>query len=149
LVVIHVLSAVMGFGPTMAFGLLGPMAEKNPGPGGLALMEGMLAIEKRFVYPAAIVVQPVTGVLLIFARGWNHDFFSHTWLLIALGAYIYALIVSFGVLSPSLHGMVRLAKEGKAGTPEFVALAKRQKLGASTGVALILIIVMMVWKPGG
>lgn len=149
LLLIHVLSAIAGFGPTFTFAILGPLAAKKQGPEGLTIMESIVAIQKTLVIPAAVVVQPLSGALLIFEAGWDDDFFSHTWLWIAILIYATTLYLALGVQKPALQKMVAMAKEGKAPTPEFGGLASKvSKIGPILTLMLLTIIVLMVLKPG-
>lgn len=149
LLLIHIAGAIIGFGPTFTFSLLGPMAGQRSGPGGFALMEGMLSIAKRLVIPVASFFQPVTGVLLILEARWSQNFFSHEWLWISILLFAVAFYLAVLVNTPTLEKMISLAKEGKADSPEFGALAKRNKtLGPITTVLLVTIILLMVLKPG-
>ena len=45
LLLIHILSAIAGFGPTFAFAILGPLAANKKGPEGVAIMESIVAIQ--------------------------------------------------------------------------------------------------------
>ena len=149
LLLVHILSAIAGFGPTFAFAILGPLAAKRQGPESITIMENMVAIEKKLVIPAAVVVQPLSGILLIFEGPWNEGFFSHTWLWVALIIYATALYLALGVQTPTLDKMIDMAKEGKAPSPEFGALASRvAKIGPILTLLLVTIIVLMVLKPG-
>lgn len=148
LILLHIAGAIVGIGPTFTFGVIGSMMP-TAGPGSMALMEAMAKIEKVLVNPVAMVVQPVTGVLLIVETNRHKEFFSNEWLVIAIVAYITIMVLSYGVMGPGLHKMIVMAKEGKAQTPEFGALAKvQQRFGPMLGVLTLVIIVMMVWKPG-
>jgi uncharacterized membrane protein len=150
LLLIHIAGAIIGFGPTFTFAILGPMAGQRPGPGGFALMEGISAIAKRLVVPVAALTQPVSGVLLILEAGWSRDFFSHEWLWIAIAIFAVMFYLAVLVNRPSIDKMIRLAKEGKADSPEFVAAAKLNKtLGPITTVMVLVIMFLMIWKPGG
>lgn len=148
LILLHIAGAIIGIGPTFTFGVIGSMMP-TAGPGSMALMEALVKIEKVLVTPVALLTQPVTGVLLIVETNRDKEFFSNEWLVIALTAYVIILIVSYGVMTPGLKKMIVMAKEGKAQTPEFGALAKvQQRFGPMLGVLTLVIIVMMVWKPG-
>jgi len=149
LLVIHVGGAIIGFGPTFAFALLGPMAAKAGPNGGVTLMEAMVAIEKRFVYPAAMVTQPLSGLALIFASGYSTAFFSHTWLWVSLLLYAVGFYSAIMVQTPRIEKMIHLAKAGPP-TPEFQTLAKKAaRLGPVITIILATIVVLMVAKPGG
>lgn len=146
---IHVLGAIVGLGPTMVFSVLGPMAGKAGPNGGVALMEAMVAIERRFVTPVALFTQPLSGVVLIFSTGWDHNFFSHQWLWISILLFIGILYGAYFVNNPALARMIALAKAGDVQNPEFAkAVALTKKTGPMITVAFIAIIFMMVLKPG-
>ncbi|MHB8513020.1 MAG: DUF2269 family protein [Actinomycetota bacterium] len=149
LIVLHVVGAVAGLGPSFAFGVLGPLSAKLGGPQGLGILEGMHAMESKIVLPTALTLQPITGVLMIFHFHFAKRFFHNTWLLASLGAYVIILVLAIGVNNPAIARMISLAKGGKADTPEFQSSAKTAKtLGPVFGILLLFIVVMMVWRPG-
>ena len=146
--VVHVLGAVYGFGPAVAYAILGPAAGKAGPNGGVAIMEAMVAIEKRLILPWALVIQPLSGLALIFLAGYNVNFFSHYWLWVALILYAAAFYTAVIVQTPLIEKMIRLAKAGPP-TPEFMATAKRtQQLGPVILLLLAGIVILMVAKPG-
>jgi uncharacterized membrane protein len=149
LLLIHVAGAIIGFGPSFTFALLGPMAAKAGPQGGLALMEAMDAIEHKLVLPVAIVVQPLSGLALIFLAGYNVNFFSHPWLWVSLILYAAAFYLAVFGQRTRLSRMIEIAKAGPP-TPEFVAIAKTvARTGPIVTVLLVAIIILMVTKPGG
>ncbi|MEA2460493.1 MAG: putative integral rane protein [Actinomycetota bacterium] len=149
LVLLHVLSAIVGFGATFSFGVLGPLAAKTGGPQAVGMLKGIVAIEKKLVYPA-IVIQPLTGVLLIFKEGWDNSFFDHYWLWIAIVLFATAVYIALAIQTPTIEKMIELGESGQGGTPEFEALGKKAgKFGPMLGVILLVVIYLMVVKPGG
>jgi predicted integral membrane protein DUF2269 len=151
LISIHVVGAVVGLGPTFAFAIMGPLAGKVSPEGGLGIMEAMDKIEWRIVNPILLTIQPATGALLIWNRGLNHNFFTgdRAWLIGGIGAYLAATIIALGIMDPALKSMIRMAKGGQGGTPEFGALAKRSAtFGPILTVLGLTIVVLMIWKPG-
>jgi uncharacterized membrane protein len=149
LLLIHVAGAIVGFGPTFTFAILGPMAAKAGPQGGIALMEAMDAIEHKLILPVAIAVQPLSGLALIFLSGYNVNFFSHYWLWIGVALYGVAFYLSVFGQRTRLSRMIEIAKAGPP-TPEFVATAKKvAQTGPIVTVLLVVIIVLMVTKPGG
>ncbi|HEY8807183.1 MAG TPA: DUF2269 family protein [Candidatus Limnocylindria bacterium] len=149
LLLIHVAGAIIGFGPTFTFAILGPMAGKAGPHGGLALLEGMEAIEKKLVVPVAMFVQPLSGLTLIFLAGYNVNFFSHYWLWVGIVLYAIAFYLAIFGQNKRLARLIELAKAGPP-TPEFMAIAKRVgQMGPIITVLLVVIIVLMVTKPGG
>jgi uncharacterized membrane protein len=149
LLVIHVLGAIAGIGPTFAFGVLGRASRSAGAPAIPALLEAMIVIAGRVVTPVALVTQPVTGVLLVFETGRNHDFFRHEWLWTSILAYGVVLVLSYLVDLPRLRRMLALAREGGTGSEEFRRLSTSSKrLGPLYGVLTVAIVVLMIWKPG-
>lgn len=148
LLLVHVISAIAGFGVTFSFGVLGPLAGKLGGPQGLGLLKGIEKVVKTLVYPA-IVVQLLTGVLLIFEAGWDNDFFSHTWLWIAILIFLATVSIAVFLQAPTVEKMIELAESNQAQSPEFGKLAKGVAArGPILSVMLLVIIYLMVVKPG-
>jgi len=146
---IHVVGAVFGFGPSVAFAILGPMAGKAGPNGGVAIMETIVAIEKKIIFPVAVAVQPLSGLALIFLAGYNNSFFSHYWLWIGIALYVGLFYTATFVQTPLIEKMIHLAKAGPP-TPEFMALAKRtQRNGPILTIGLLVIVILMISKPGG
>ena len=151
LLVLHVAGAIVGLGPSVTFGIIGRMAEE-PGvgqSGKLALYDVLARVNRFLVYPAAFVVQPVTGVLLIFETGRNRDFLSHEWLWIAIVLYAAILVLAATVDRSSFLRANGMVKEGRHDTPEYrQAIRPGAVTGPIEGVFLLAIIFLMVWKPG-
>ena len=149
LLLIHVAGAIIGFGPVFTFAVLGPMGGKAGPQGGLALLEGMEAIEKKLVFPVAVAVQPLSGLALIFVAGYSASFFSHYWLWIGIVLYAIAFYLAIFGQNKRLARLIELAKAGPP-TPEFIATAKKvAQTGPIITVLLVVIIILMVTKPGG
>jgi uncharacterized membrane protein len=152
LLVLHVMGAIMGLGPTFGFAIIGPAIGKQEHPAGsLALLRVMHAIEQRMVLPILGVVQLVSGIGLIYNRGLNHHFFSseRAWLVAGIGLYIVALGLAMGVDVPSMGKLIHKAEAGQI-DEEFGRLQKKvQMLGPVLTVLAVAIMVLMIWKPGG
>lgn len=109
----------------------------------------MEAIEKKLIVPVAIFAQPLSGLALIFVAGYNVSFFSHYWLWIGIILYAIAFYLSIFGQNKRLAPMVQLAKAGQP-TPEFIATAKKvAQMGPIVTMLLVVMIVLMVAKPGG
>lgn len=147
LLVIHILGAIAGIGPTFAFGVIGAKAGKEPGAA-LTLLEVMMDIEKKLVTPVALFTQPISGVLLITHFGYDKDFFSNTWLVYSIVAFAAILIMSYGPNNKAVHRLVKAMRAGEMGTPTFLKDLKTTKtLGPIMGILTFTIVIMMVWKP--
>ncbi len=92
--------------------------------------------------------------------------FSQTWLWLALAVYVVALGISHGLLVPRVKKMIALMREmvdagpaagagsGPGGPPPqagpLEALGKQVGVcDATLNIMLIVIVFLMVWKPGG
>ena len=151
LIILHIGGAIVGIGPSFALGVLGPMSEKADDTGKLALIKAMQAIDTRLVTPVALVTQPLTGVLLIFERRFNLQFFSarRAWLIVAIVLYAVIIYMSYVISRPRVRRMVALLESGQGGSEEFMRLRDTSKvLGPVFGVLTLAIVILMIWKPG-
>lgn len=147
LLIIHVFSAIAGIGPSFAFAVMGPMAAKNP-EGALWITRAMVKVENATVAPAGWFLQWFSGVLLILNRSSiRSNFGKEEWLVIGIALYIVVVVMS--IANHRLTGrMVEMMASGRAGTPEFGGMGKKAATyGMSMTLLLIVIVVLMVWKP--
>ena len=151
---LHIAAAIVGFGPTFSFGLIMAMGAKDPKnmPFASAIMH---AISKKVTLPLALSMA-VTGTLLIIASPYG---LSDTWLVAALGVYAVAISYSMFVQGPASGKMQEMiagmpsgppSGDAPAGPPaEMAKLGKKLQMGGMfLGVLTLVILVLMVWKPG-
>lgn len=148
LLLVHIGGAIIGIGPTYAFGILGKSASQG-GPGAVAILEAMVKVNKFLVTPVAAFTQPLSGVLLIFESGYNKVFWDQEWLYTSIILLAAILFIAFVIDNPIVAKVIAMMKAGEAGTPAFEALVKKTSTnGMIMGMLGTLIIFMMVWKPG-
>ncbi len=151
---LHIGSAVVAFGPTFAFPLIGAKAAAEPMHGNFALRVSEF-IATRVVEPGAAFVF-LMGLGLIWTRGWNP--FTTFWLAAAIVLFLITFGFSLFVQVPTVKRMIELTSkppmppeggEAPAGPPpEFLALSRRAALGGQfSALMLFAIIFMMVFKP--
>ncbi len=160
LVVAHIFCAIVGFGAVYLNALYGQQIRKRQGREGLAIYEAnffVTGIGQYFIYGVFVF-----GFLLVLASddAWK---FSQTWVWLAMALYIVALGVSHGLLLPAVKRMGVLMREMvDAGPPPAGAppgpppqAAEMGKLGQRVGatgafldVMVVVILVIMIWKPG-
>jgi len=156
---LHVVGAVVAFGPTFTFAIIGGMGRKEPMHANFAVRLTEV-LEDRVVIPTAITM-PVTGVLLIYFAKIDLAAPSSRWL--GLGIILYAIALSMAIFlqRPAIQKMVKLTSGGPppgAGgpggpppggpPPELVATAaKLARNGMIMGVLVLVIILLMVVKP--
>lgn len=156
---LHIISIIVGFGGVVLNGLYGAEAKKRPGVGGLAIGEANFAVS--MVAEKVIYTVPVWGLLLVLMSDGVWEF-SQPWVGIAI--VLYAAVIAFVLLVQvkNAERMNHLAAElvaaggppaGAVGPPPQVAKmeALEKKLaggGAFLTLALVVMIALMVFKPG-
>lgn len=151
LLFLHVLGAIVAFGPSFAFPIIGAMGGGEPQHGNFATRVSH-AIGSRLVYPIGITL-PITGAGMILVRGIDPSARPNWWLGIAIVLYIIAYGFSFFVQRGLVDRVIEITSTppppGASGPPpELPPLVKRiQRGGMILTVLLIAIIFLMVVKP--
>jgi len=105
-------------------------------------------VTSRFSVPVAFLTQPITGALMIFETGRNRDFFSHTWLWIALTLYLVVIAIFAFVAFPDSRHEYEMTREGRTPDPNYRPRGNAKVYGPLLGVLITAIAILMVWKPG-
>ena len=161
LLVLHIFCAIVGFGAVYLNALYGQQIKKRQGREGLAIYEAnffVSGIGQFFIYGVFVF-----GFLLVLTSD-SEIKFSETWVWLAMTLYVVALGASHGVLLPAVRRMGVLMRElvdagpppagaAPAGPPpqavELGTLGQRVgATGAFLDVMVIVILVLMIWKPG-
>lgn len=151
---LHVLGAIVAFGPALSFGLIGAEGGKDPRHAAFAT-HVVHMLSDRIVLPVAFSLA-VTGVGLIFSG--HVDLWHSEWLLIALGFYVAALVVSIFFQRPTTLKLIAAMEalppgpppEGASGPPPQLApfIKKLQMGGGFLSLCVLVILLMMIWRPG-
>jgi len=158
--VLHLLSVIIGLGAVFLNAIYGAQAKSRRGPEGLAIAQANLKVTEIAQY--FIYAIPVFGIALVFMSktdGIEIFKFDQTWIWLSLVLYIAALGLSHGLLLPAVKRMqVLMAELIAAGPPaggpppqaaEMEQLGKRiAPVGATLNVLVIVIVGLMVFKPG-
>jgi uncharacterized membrane protein len=146
---LHVMGAIIAFGPTFSFPLIGAMSGKEPQHANFAA-RAIDKIADQRVEPLAIF-QGVTGLALIWLTGFNP--FTQLWLGVGIVLYLIALGFALFVQRATSKKLVQLTSTppppGATGpSPELLATVKRsQQGGMFLGLMILAIVVLMVTKP--
>ena len=155
LLFLHVGGAIIGFGPSFAFPILGPMAGREAQHGNFAL-RFQHRVATKLILPLAIF-QGVTGLLLIWKVGYN--IFATGWLLAGIALYLVLLGMNMGIALPTVSRLIALtsapppvsptgASPPSGPPPEVAALVRRGRLlGMLSAVIIVVIVFLMVTKP--
>jgi hypothetical protein len=151
---LHILCAIVGLGGVILNGVYATSSRKVIGNGALALVRANTTatkIAEFFIYAV-----PILGFGLI---GMSDDAwgFDQTWIWLSTVMFAIALAISIGLLMPSARQyenvVARIETAGTAPTPEIEAmldsiLKKQAALGSTLHVITVVILYLMIWKPG-
>ncbi len=147
-VALHITAVVVGFGTTFAESIVFPVAMKLDTRHLPYVHRLQRVINTWFALPALVVVL-ATGFYQVSDRDWD---LGKPWLSISLGLVALIAVVNVAYFIPEDRKLEALVASDLAGgepSDEYNRRAKREGiLGALTGVALIVIIFLMVTKPG-
>ena len=101
---LHVFGAILAFGPTYAYSIMGSMAAKEPQHINFSLRQ-TAAIGNKLVYPLAIF-QGITGVLLIIAAKIEPQ--KQPWLVAGIILYLIAITYALTIQRNALHLLIEL-----------------------------------------
>jgi hypothetical protein len=146
---LHVIGAIIAFGPTFSFAIIGAMGGAEPQHANFATRVSA-RISDRIIKPLAIF-QGITGVLLIWISG--RDLMASTWLLVAIVLYLLALYYALFVQSKHVARVIELTSAPPSpdatgpppGLMEEVSAVRRG--GMILGTLIVLIVFLMVVKP--
>lgn len=150
-VFLHVLGAIASVGPTLTYGLLAFLGERE-GPAHRAFALDAIGWIDRHLATPAFILQAGTGTALIFLARWR--FFHTAWLLVGVAIYALVALVAVTVYAPLVRRQRALAHE-LAAQPDDRTLAHRyqeaarrsRNLGLVIAVLTLAIVYFMVAKP--
>jgi uncharacterized membrane protein len=143
---LHIATAIVGFGGVLLNPIYGIQAKNRPGPGGLAVTEANYAanrIAEKFIYAV-----PIFGFALVGMSdsAWE---FSQTWIWLAIVLYVVGLGIAHSVLIPTQKRMIAMMQAGPPDPAAMEEQAKKlQTFGPINDVVLVIILILMIWKPG-
>lgn len=155
-VFLHVLGAIIAFGPSFSFPIIGAMGAADRPHANFATRVG-LAISTKRVVPVALTM-PVTGIGLIWAAGIDPFSRGFRWLLLGIVIYVVLFTFSVTVQIPTTRRIIEMTSgpppEAPPGVtpsgppPALMALIHRvQRGGLFLSVMVAVIVFLMVVKP--
>jgi uncharacterized membrane protein len=151
LVMIHVTGAFLLVGGGAAAGILNLRARYADRPSEIALLMQLIS---RVAVPAigiGAITTLVIGIWLVHHAGYSYGTFW-VWAAIILWVVATALGGRGGRYQARAgQEAARLAKDGDVVTPQLRALVRDpvgNALSYGSGLVLVLILVLMIWKPG-
>lgn len=148
LITIHVLSAVLGIGPTY-FGHM--LLRKKQGKEQLLQSLSMFKLLNYFPKIGGSIAV-LSGLALVAVSGWT---FSDLWIWLSLVLYVLIQVVAVGMLGPVLTRLVQALNDGheKEADPGnshgyMALLAQANRLYNTASILGTVLIVLMIVKPG-
>jgi uncharacterized membrane protein len=127
----------------ISYGVWIVRAQRDPSHMGFAL-KGIKFLDDRIANPAYGLLL-VTGLLMVFTGPFR---ITELWIILALVLFAALIVLGLFMFTPTLRNQVRLVEAGDAGSSEFARLGRRsQLLGQAMGVIVVIILVLMVFKP--
>jgi uncharacterized membrane protein len=152
LLLLHVLGAIVAFGPTFSYPLIGAMGGREPQHANFATRVTE-TVSDRVVIPVALTM-PITGAAMILVGNLDLTSPAFRWLGVAI--VIYVLVFGYAVLvqRPAVMHVVHLSSTppppGAGGPPPElqVAVKRVQRNGMLLAIGIVAIVFLMVVKPG-
>jgi len=139
---IHILSAIVAVGANITYGVWNARISSQPNHAAFTL-NGIRFIDNRIANPAYGVLL-LTGLVMVF-MDWK---ITDLWVIVSLIAFIAIAVLGFAMFTPLLRNQIKLAEAGDTSSSEHVRLADRSRtLGPVLGILVVVILVMMVFKP--
>ena len=141
---IHILLAIIAFGFNATYALWIIRAQQHPEHLDFAL-RGVKILDDYFANPAYLLLL-VSGLTMVFLAGYQ--LLTTFWLVSALVLWLVAIVLGYGVYTPTLSRQIRVLAASGAESAEFLKLSNRGRVvGITLAVLVLLILVMMVFKP--
>jgi uncharacterized membrane protein len=151
LLFLHVLGAIVAFGPTFSLSIVGSMGGAEPQHGNFATRISA-AITSRRILPIGITL-PITGLAMILVVGINPLARTHWWLALGIVLYLIAYGYGFFVQRKLVERVVELTSSppppgASSPPPELMSTVRRiQRGGIGMGILIVAIVFLMVVKP--
>jgi len=139
---LHILAGIVAVGSNITYGVWSVRSANDPAHLGFAL-KGVKFLDDRIANPAYGVLL-VTGLVMVFMQ-WK---ITALWIVIALILFAAIVVLSVAVYTPLLKNQIRLVEAGQTSSPEYARLAGlSRRFGPGLGIIVLVILVMMVFKP--
>lgn len=153
---LHVLGAIIAFGPAFTFPIIGRMGGAEQTHGNFATRISY-AISTQRVVPVALTM-PITGIGLIWSVGINPFTRDTRWLLSRIVLYTLALTYSLAVQLPAVRKIIALTSGPPPGAPPgpppsgpppglIETVVAVQRGGLFVSGLVVIIAFLMVVKP--
>ncbi len=159
--VVHILCAIIGFGGLTLNGVYGAQMRARSAREAAPIAQAVFrvsSVAEYFIYAVILLGLALVGIGHTGAGGSTVTDFGQTWIWLSIVLFVAYLGLSHGMLRPRVKRMTTMLTE-QAGTPagatagppppQLVTLGKQVAMSeAILDVLLVVILVLMVFKPG-
>lgn len=140
---VHILLAIVAVGFNASYGVWLSRAAQNPAAAPI-LLRGVKLLDDRFANPAYGLLL-LTGLGMVFAAGYPLNTF---WIDAAIVLWVIAVGIGASLYTPALKRQIAALESPGFGSPDYVQAASRATIvGLSNTVPILLILILMVFKP--
>jgi uncharacterized membrane protein len=140
---VHILLAIIAVGFNASYGVWLSRAAQQPAHAGV-LLRGVKLLDDRFANPAYGLLL-LTGIAMVLTAGIP---FTTFWVASATILWLIAIVWGFSMYTPILRRQIQTLEEHGFDSVEYQQLARRATLiGGANMVPVLLILIMMVFKP--
>jgi uncharacterized membrane protein len=140
---IHVFMAIVAVGFNISYSVWIPRAARDPEHFKFVL-QGVHVLDSRFANPGYALLL-LTGLGMLYFGSIPLTTF---WIAAALVLYVAAIVVGIALFAPVFRRQIAALDAGGPASPEFVRLSRQSTmLGMLTAIIIVLILVLMVFKP--
>ena len=155
LLYLHIIGAIIAFGPGFALSIFGAAAGREPQHGNFVLRASSV-VARRLILPLAIL-QGITGLGLVLLEGT--ELLTRLWLLVAIVLYAIALYIAIGLNLPNLARLIEMTTPPAGGPPAGAPPAggpppelmqrfqRARQYGMAMSGLVVVIVFLMVVKP--
>jgi hypothetical protein len=153
---LHIMGAIVAFGPSFAFPVLGRLTAREPRHRNFTL-RAIDTVHMRLMLPVTLTML-VSGAGLIY---FGHVDPLQPWLVTSLAIFFLALAIGLFVQAPAMHRLIELSAQPTSPGPgadtaisrgvrdELKALQLRTRIGRNLlALSLFTIAALMIWRPG-
>jgi len=142
---VHVLLAIIAVGFNASYGIWLARAASAPQATQSHVLRTIKLLDDRIANPAYGLLL-VTGLFMVFNTGIP---VSTPWIALAIGLWLVLIFVGLGVYTPTLRDQIRVMESEGPSSAEYQRLsAHGRNVGILLGVIVIVIVFLMVVKPG-
>lgn len=140
---LHLLTVVFVIGPLAIAGVAAPRALEGGSAAAPRLRSAHRTVQR---YSVASLLTPLLGTAMIGLGGIGKQWdYGDVWVSASYALYIVAVLASLLVAAPAIKGAAA-ALEGGSSTEVF--RGRMQAAAGGAALAWLVIVVLMVWKPG-